>query len=751
MKNYRDSQGSLIESPHGPSRATLLVAAAGAVFVCALTFYLAFAPTFTNDFWFHLKMGEVYWALGPWPPADPMLHTALPDAPIQHEWLFGVMLHFVESVTGFFGIRVFHLLVVAAAVATTFAAARRLTGNPVAACFVTTLFAVLAWTRLFQMRPDLVTIIATLATYVLLIEHHRVPSVRRLVIFAVLILVWANSHSLFALAPLLLFAALIGLGVRAFAEVYLLKGLERSEALGVTRRVAGAFAAAIVLASVVSLANPRGIEQHLTFFTSSSDAAIWAVKDEWSHFDPFDVTDMPGSVSPLLWVTMNGVMVAFGVTAVVGLISLLRRRPRVFEIFDPGTFALGAASIVAILVSVRFLWMGVFPLLFIAQAISRVDLRRDTREMVAWALALTTLIVSIQFYRVGGFATTADRLPDSFSEYIETPYLSRKFHVEAVRFLRETEVEGRLFNSYGMGGFLGYWLSPKMSTYIDSRTEHYPPEVMKEYSRIVEMRELGGRKTFLDILDRREVDFFVGIGMPIGLVKRSLASASTTRHLEGIDGWVPVSRSIRHAIYLRDVPRNDENFERISRYYESAGIPFDRRRGFDAVAAIDASTDWSVEHALMTPEHAKRISVRDSADPKLRAGGLDALAWVYVLGGSYDAALAIEDELAQLRPASKAGLRREIYSALNVKDVERAHRGAIALVRMTSQETDALIFQQLVTAFTETASLGTAPMNRTAVAVALARIAQRVPLLTPLEAALWERGLPGEPRVAEGD
>ena len=64
--NSRDDQGALHHVSHAPPRMALLVAAAGAAFVLALTLYLAFAPTFTNDFWFHLKMGEVYWTLGPW-------------------------------------------------------------------------------------------------------------------------------------------------------------------------------------------------------------------------------------------------------------------------------------------------------------------------------------------------------------------------------------------------------------------------------------------------------------------------------------------------------------------------------------------------------------------------------------------------------------------------------------------------------------------------------------------------------------
>ena len=58
-------------------------------------------------------MGEVYWLEGLWPAADPMLHTALPEAPIQHEWLFGVSVYALERALGFYGLRVVHTIAVA--------------------------------------------------------------------------------------------------------------------------------------------------------------------------------------------------------------------------------------------------------------------------------------------------------------------------------------------------------------------------------------------------------------------------------------------------------------------------------------------------------------------------------------------------------------------------------------------------------------------------------------------------------------
>ncbi|MCH7868249.1 MAG: hypothetical protein IH881_11180 [Myxococcales bacterium] len=747
--SHSSTQNGKTESRIDAHCAAVIFAGSGLLFVVALSLYLAAAPTFTNDFWFHLKMGEVYWLEGLWPDADPMLHTALASAPIQHEWLFGVLLHGLERTTGFFGIRVAHALAVLAIIGFGYAIARKTSANTLVACLIATAFAILAWTRLYQLRPDLLSIPATLVTCMLFMASYRVPTRREWFAFACMMLVWANSHSLFALAPLLLFAGLLGTGLRAGAEWYLFEAGDRRTALAATRRIALALILAIGISVFVSLLNPRGIEQHLTFFASSQDAAIWSVKDEWSHFDPWVASNNPGTVSPLLFGLMDGILIAFGLTSIAGIWAILRRRARALETFDPIAFGLSLASIVAIFVSVRFLWLAIFPMLFVGRALGSAlvqsRMRSDSREIVCWILALATLGLGIQFYRVGGYQTTADRLPDSVAEYFSTPYLSRKFHVAGVQFLRDAEVEGRLFNSYGMGGFLGYWLSPKLSTYIDSRTEHYPPEVVTEYTRITRMRELGGRFSYLDTLDSREIDFFFGVGMPVGLVTR--AGPSTTAHLEGMPNWVPVSRSLNHAIYLRDHSRNDENFAKIERYYAARGIAFDRHHGIDVAATVASNIDWALANDLLTPGQAQRITLRTSADPVERAAALEALAWVYTLGGSYSAAGGVERELAQLKRVSDSSLRRQVYSAMKLDRPEEANRAAAELVRKFPKEANARVVQQLAIAFAEVSRLTAGRMEVGARNVALGRVAQQLPLLTPFEAGLIEWGMPGEPQV----
>ena len=147
---------------------------------------------------------------------------------------------------------------------------------------------------------------------------------------------------------------------------------------------------------------------------------------------------------------------------------------------------------------------------------------------------------------------------------------------------------------------------------------------MTEYARSARMRKFAGRYTYLDTLDSREVDFLFGVGMPVGFVGH--AEPSTTAHLEGMPGWVVVSRSLNHAIYLRAHPRNADNFAKIERYYADQGVRFDRKRGIDVAATVADHINWALAHDMLPPGQAERMALRPSPDRGARAAGPRAVA-----------------------------------------------------------------------------------------------------------------------------
>ena len=92
--------------------------------------------------------------------------------------------------------------------------------------------------------------------------------------------------------------------------------------------MAASFTAIRLLAgAIASLLNPRGIAQHLTFFTSSSEAAIWRVRDKWRAFDPFAYDPEHESLGWLDWLATDALLVLLVGTIAHGAIALAREPP----------------------------------------------------------------------------------------------------------------------------------------------------------------------------------------------------------------------------------------------------------------------------------------------------------------------------------------------------------------------------------------------------------------------------------------
>ncbi|MEE2663266.1 MAG: hypothetical protein VX681_04050 [Myxococcota bacterium] len=640
-------------------------AATSAVLACLLL--LAAGPILTDDLWWHLAMGRAYAAGGPWLTADPLLHTAHASGPVQHEWLFGVLAHGIERLGGFHGLRIAHALAVLGIAALAHSLIRREARIAELAALGTGIFLVLAWWRLMQARPDLASIAATLVCYRLLIEpERRVPSWARVGGFAALAALWANLHSLFAIVFPLGLAAVLGLAARGLAARRLgEQAAAFSEDFARARRVG----IGLVLAAIASLLNPRGLAQHLTFFSSSRGAAIWQVRDEWRPFDPFHFGAEHESLGWLEWWTADVLLAAFVAAALTGAVRFLRApSERSLRAVDPVLYALGCASIAALLVSVRFLWLGIFPLLC---------LLRTTRELglasrAAPACALAAVALALAFPTLSSWWVVRSTQPQSLAALGRAPYLAHKYAVPGVRMLRDSGIEGNLFNSYGSGGFLGYWLSPALRTFVDGRTEHYPPAVLDDYLAVVNRNPTDARG-LAEILDERGVDVFFGFGLPNDVPRHGMRY--TAGHLLGADDWVVVSSSVLHRIWLRRDDR--ENLERAAAYYAAREVPFDRSRGFEPARVLAQRPDWAIEANLVPAEYPQLVAAyRDGSATR---DELRRLAVVLALVGAHEQQLEVDFAYEEAHGADAGSQRRIVYALLQLGLYEEAHTIAQSL------------------------------------------------------------------------
>lgn len=647
-------------------------------------------PLGTDDVWWHLALGEQYAAHGPYLDQDPLLHTAeRPPAPAA--WLFDLSLFATERAVGFQGLRVTHVAMVVVILSLAYSILRRESGSPVIASLATCAYASVAWYRFVQLRAGLVTVIVVLLLYRLLVERAP-PSWRRVIAAVLLIGVSANFHAAFLIGPLLLVAVLLGVGLQ---DAMLRVGGARlpGESGGVdSARYAGRIAAALAFGLLASMVNPQGIGQHLAFFAASPSPALANVADDWMRFDPFAFGDPRTRLGPLVWIITDALLILVPLTGLWNAIRFLRHPSRdALRAADPVLFGLAVASLVAILSAVRFQWMTIFPLLFLLRAVRGSPLSRLVPGRWARGLAATTCAILVpSFVACSGYSLKAFGVPSPASVYLEMPFSTVKYYSNAVWFLSDSELEGDLWNDYSMGGYVGYWLTPRIRAFVNG-TLNFPSQVPVD-SRAIKARRGGGPgESFLDVLDRYSVDLFLGIGLPVLRDTRPRRSY-TTAHLERAEGWILVFRDLRSAVYLRDNPENRENLARVEGYYAGENVPFDAQRGFDPAAVVRKNPAWAAAHGLVPQNFMSIVAASESADEILRVRALDRLAGLFAVLDAHEMQLSLDERLIRLRPEQPGALRRLVRSCVALGRPREAQRWATRLAAADSEDPQTRVF-----------------------------------------------------------
>ncbi len=657
--------------------------------VAGLVLVSAGQPIFTDDLWWHLKLGEAYAAAGPWLPADPALFAA-PGPPAPAAWLADTALYQLEQTFGFMGLRIAHVLFVAAILGLAWLSLRRASGSAWLASLGTIVFAAMSAYRLFQLRPHLFSILAALVLAMLLIQRDEPPGWRRIAAAVCLFAVWANVHAGFVVGPALLGAALGG----ALLAALQLRRDPVDSARSRTR--AARLATALVLGLLATLANPSGFEPHLLYFSAGgSTPELGLVADEWTRLSLFDLPTPNLPPSPLAWALVWALVAATPAAVCLQEWRVRRQRARrrrgesarsgsgvEFVAIDPALVAVALVSLALLLSAVRFLWLGIFPLLLLGRAARALGLTRGrSRRSLGWAAAVASLLLVPAFVEFGDWPMISRAVhPTTYA----SPYLAPKYFAHAVWFLRDAELEGRLFNDYSHGSFLGYWLSPRMQVFVNGSL-NVPKELMEARHAIVGWERTRDGATPLELLDRYRVDVFFGTGLPTTLV-RNRPVPSTTTHLEHTPSWVLVFRNLRSAVYLRRHERNRSNLERVAAYYAARHVPFDPETGLDLERAIRAAPRWAAAQGVLPFDFQAANAARRSPDPELRRLARDRVAAVYTALGLHERAIAIDRSLLATEPASIPAARRLVWSLLHLRRFSEARDAAEELAARASED-----------------------------------------------------------------
>ncbi len=646
------------------ANAPALIAGLGFGLLALLILVAAGQPLITDDAWLHLSLGRAYAESGPWLVGDPLLANA-PAAPVPTAWLFDVFAHSVLVGAGFTGLRVVHVALVATILGLVWTSIRRASGSALAANLGSGLFIALAAYRLVQLRPDLLSMLAVLVLHRLVLAHDVHPTRARIAAVALLFALWVNVHAAFLLGPLLLGAGAVG-ALIGYAQA------DPPDRPALQPRLRFIVLCGAI-GSLATLLNPAGLEPHLAWFVAGSDTpALERVADEWMPVDPFSLP--LAGLPPSLFAWLIGWALALG-SMVVCAILLTRARSRKQRAandlaVDPVLVALAFVGLVLPLIAVRFLWLGLFPILLLAHATrDRLAAVSTRTPSIGWVLAVSSLLCVPAFVRIGDWPMVTNALPASWSGY-RVPYQAGKYHADLIWILKDAGLQGTAFTDYHLAGFAGFHLAPGVRTLING-TLNVPPDVIAA-NRPLRARS-GEREgeSYAALLDRHGIDLFVGIRLP-----RVSTSAQpqfyTTGNLERTPGWIPIFRNLTGAIYLRANERNRENLDRISTYYAEEGLPFDPAVGFDPEQIVRANRGWATQHGVIPLDFEQITASAFGADPIRRDAARESLASIYTALGLYERAIELDAARVSVDPTAVAARRRLVWSLLRLHRVDEA-------------------------------------------------------------------------------
>lgn len=365
------------------------------------------------------------------------------------------------------------------------------------------------------------------------------------------------------------------------------------------------FAAASVLASAV---HPQGIAIHRYALEASAFGRRWV--SEWL---PFTLEGGSGIV-PLAarWTALLGFAGA-GLLALALLVRLGARRG--FLAVHPSRWLLLAGSAALAFRAMKFLWLGFFALDFALRA-GRVLAGTKARGGALGWLAIPAA-ASLPFLHPG-LAPLLATVPGG--TYLRETVDPRSVPIAAARFVREAGLEGRLFNSYGWGGYLIHVLGPRLPVFVDGRMFEYGERVFRDGFAI---RDWGkGLERAREAIARR--------GIELTIFERNWCPPGGCFGPE----WTLVYRDVQAAVFVR---AGSENEARARSRLDALGIGFP----FTEFGAARGAMAWAREEGVLSDvdlDALARLFARDDLAARTQAAELFAKGGDLYLG-SLEAAL----------------------------------------------------------------------------------------------------------------
>ncbi|MGQ9718080.1 MAG: hypothetical protein ACUVR6_10410 [Anaerolineae bacterium] len=429
------------------------------VILAALGFYTSLVPLPPNDFWWHLKIGELIATRRAIPTTNMFAWTLPADAPFTYgAWLGELLLYVLYRWGGLELVTFARNVLVLAAFWLAARAAWERCGSWRLVAPALALAAGMSLNNLV-IRPQIWSF-PLFALYLWLLTRHSLGRLRAggLLVLPPLMAFWVNAHGAFVLG-------LVLVGIFVVDEA--LQALLREPGARAWRDV-GALAGAAALTALATLANPRGIGIAAYVVDLLTDRPSQALVVEWQSPTPSGIAN-----------------VVFYVSILVLLLTLAwaRRRPLPADMLLMTGFLWLAWSGMRYVIWYGFVMMPVLAggLKALWPRLATIPSRRSVVNLLLAVLLFVPVLI------VQPWWVERVPLPERYWKLVwrgipQGPLVGRETPVAAVEYLR-AHPGGHLFNEMGYGSYL-IWALPEQKVFIDPRVELYPYEQWRDYIRI---------------------------------------------------------------------------------------------------------------------------------------------------------------------------------------------------------------------------------------------------------------------------
>jgi len=392
------------------------------------------------DFWWHLKTGEWIWQHKAIPYVDLFSYTFKGAEWINYEWLFHTVIYPIYQLSGFEGLIIFVIVVVLLTFLILFFACREMDGEN-RWLSITILFMTLLVARgRLSIRPQIISfLLLAIYLYLLILYRGEGITTRRLIAFLLPAhVLWVNVHGSFLLGIFLVGAYTLGrffpLALSHHRDIKLVFQDKKLQNLLLL----------CLLLFMASLMNPYTYRIFLIPLKTAGSEEILRGIAEWV---PVDIK--------FLGVFVNEYTMWFRILFLIGAISFLIWRDNLKRVEDVVIFAVFSYM------AFKHIRFGTdFAFVAAPIIVNNLNQLQWRARRWTWVRFLPLLVVIV--FSVNEVRTQIRMDLLGFGIWRNHPRTTTNF-------LKEHDVKGKIFNTYGYGGYLIWHLWPDIPVFIDGR------------------------------------------------------------------------------------------------------------------------------------------------------------------------------------------------------------------------------------------------------------------------------------------